>query len=767
MIRPKSTVRPFPLRFSALFLFPVLIFLILIGIAAPAFPGGADRGAADDDAVRGLTTPELTTTGGTTAGPAEAVPFGGRPVPAVEPARPPAALNDSDWTLVDVDTFNVYLPAGKAMAVRFDHLGDSLQVIAPEESLTAMALEAIDYAPDWLGIELKDALLRLTPAYQDTFAGIILGASDPVVDEIAFVIAHTAPEVLEAFNFYPSVIAENALGVYGHDQFLDYVDIVDYGSASAGGDYYSTVRYRTAETGDTLEIEMPRERYYWDIVHMKITDELPVYVDPATGAVADPPVGKFWRDFLFTHADSGYPVLKDVLDSCEVLWEGNVDSRTNGAIGIITQWMLDVLDFGSGAERPIQPVRIYRLHLGRCGEHADITAAAARAALIATNSPLAIPDDHTWNEFYDGRWIHWEPVNTYVDSPWHYEGWGKVFLGIFDWRGDDWVWTVTERYTPHCTLSVSVTDSLGYPVDGAQVVIARKLGTVSYSTATWASTDHNGFCRFLLGDETDVFARIESDLGSVPPGLFYKKAAEATVAGEHYLWEKSIANHRPQIPVEPASFPLTEDDGYRVRINWEVASQFCYGQNRLDGKTFSDHYAGGAVEFFICNAANYAAYAASDSFYAFDIAEDAGSGDVVFTCPTFDNWYAVLSNEEHVVNTQVVRGTAELYRRTAAQVADGGDALPGLRLSQNRPNPFDQVTRIGYSLARRGPVSLRVYDIGGRLVRTLVSDTREAGSYHARWDGRDERGRAAAPGIYLCRLEAEGTTLSKKMLLIR
>jgi hypothetical protein len=687
--------------------------------------------------------------------------------PALGASAPATAFNDSGWTLVDTDTFNVYLVTGQALTIRFDAAGDSLGMTSPPEDITDLARQAVDYAPDWLGLELRDAFRRLTPAGQDTFATIILATADPIVDEVAFVIAHTAPEVLERFNFYPGVIVENAQDVYAHDPFLPYVEIVDYGSAAGGGDYYSTVRYRTAESGDTVEIELPRERYYWDIVHMKITDELPIYIDPATGYVADPPLGKFWRGFLFTHADSGYPLLKDVLDSCDVLWAGKVDNRVdNGAIGIITQFMLDIMIFDSGAERPIQPVRIYRKHMGRCGEWADITAAVSRAALIPTNSASAHPDDHTWNEFYDQRWVHWEPVNNYIDSPWHYEGWGKTFVGIFDWRGDDWVWTVTERYTPYCTLTVAVTDSLGYPVDGAQVTIAEKFGTVSYIEATWASTDHRGLCQFLLGDGMDIYARIDSDLGTVPPGPLYKLAVPASVAGEHYLWERTIPNHRPRIPAEPASKLLGPDDGYMIRVDWDVASQFCYGQNRIVSNTFSDHYAGGAVDFFICDDTNYSAYASSSPFYAYEIAEDAGAGDVAFTCPTYGAWYAVLSNEEHVVNTQVVRGTAELYRRIDAAVAGGG-AQASVALAQNTPNPFRPDTHIAYALAREAEVSLKVYDVEGRLVNTLVSGRMEAGAHGVRWDGRDSEGRDAAPGVYLYRLETPERALSRKMVLLK
>ena len=738
--------------------------LILALLAVPL------HGAGENGAPRGLTTPDLTRSGQADESAEDlAIPLSSRALARrEEPAGFAAAQNDSDWTLIDSDTFNVYLVAGRAMSIRFDATGDSLEIIAPDESLTTLAWQAIEYASDWLGLELKDAFRRLTPAFQDTFATMILAASDPIADEVAFTIAHTAPDILQKFNFDPAIIIENAQDVYAHDPFLPYVDIIDYGSAAGGGDYYSTVRYRTAETGDTLEIELPRERYYWDIAHMKITDEIPAYIDPVTGAITPPPAGKFWRNFLFTQSDSGYPLLKDVLDSCEVLWAGKVDNRNdNGAIGIITQWLLDSMIFDSNEERPIQPVRIYRKHMGRCGEWADITAAVSRAALIPTNSSSAMPDDHTWNEFYDQRWIHWEPVNNYIDSPHHYEGWGKTFVGIFNWRGDDWVWTVTERYTPYCTLSVAVTDSFGYPVDGAQVAIARKFGTVSYTDATWGSTDHTGYARFLVGDGIDVYARIESDIGTVPTGPLYKKAVSLGVPGEHYLWERSIANHRPALPVLPAPAPLAPEDGYRLRVVWDVESQFCYGENRIVSNTFSDHYAGGALEFFVCDATNYAAYAASDTFYAYEIAEDAESGDASFTCLTYDNWYAVLSNEEHIVNTQVVRGTAELYRRAYAGVADDAGASARVSLAQNHPNPFAPETLISYAIGRDTRVSLQVYDVKGRLVRTLVSGEEEAGTHSVRWDGRDARGREAAPGIYLYRLETPEVVQSKKMVLLR
>ena len=756
-----------PDKFARALLCAVAVTLLFTsGGAAP----DASREASEpsDAAVRGLTVRDLSRRG---LPDADISPAGDR-IPEIR--RGPlghyaeTSQSDSDWVLIDSDTFFTYVPVGDAFIIRFDLAGDSLGYMAPELPLTDIAWQALGYAPDWLELELEDAFARMDSAHQDAYGAMILAAMDPIVDEVAFVIAHTAPDVLQAWNFRPQVLTENAEDVYANDPYLDYADIVDYGSAAGGGAYYSTILYRTAETGDTLEVELPRERYYWDIVHPKITDEFPTYIDPATGNIEDPPLGRFWREFLFTHADSGFPVLRDELAGCQVLWEGNVDSRTNGAVGIITQWILDVLDFDSGAERPIQPVRIYRKHMGRCGEHADIACAAARAALIPTNSPLAMASDHTWNEFYDSRWVHWEPVNVYVDSPWHYEGWGKEFLGIFDWRGDDWIWTVTERYTPYCTLTVAVTDSFGYPVDGAQVSIAKKTGTITYQEATWTSTDHTGTCRFLLGDNNDIYARIESGLGTVPAGPLHKKVTLGSQADTHYVWSKIVPDPRPQLPVSPAVVPPGADDGYRIDLTWEAASQFCYGQNRLDNNTFSEHMNGGAVEFFICDSANYTAYASSGSFLAYEIMEDMDTAEVGFTLPSFETWYAVLSNEEHVVNSQVLRGTVELYRRVSAGLAKGDPEGAGLvALAQNSPNPFTPATKIAYSVGRDTYVELTVYDITGRLVRTLASGEVAAGEHKVSWDGRDSEGHRVAPGVYLYRLETPERTVSRKMALMR
>ena len=68
----------------------------------------------------------------------------------------------------------------------------------------------------------------------------------------------------------------------------------------------------------------------------------------------------------------------------------------------------------------------------------------------------------------------------------------------------------------------------------------------------------------------------------------------------------------------------------------------------------------------------------------------------------------------------------------------------------------------------RADVDLALYNLEGQKVVTLVQGAREAGTYTARWDGRDDRGRSLASGVYLCRLWAEGGHVeTRKLLLLR
>ena len=77
------------------------------------------------------------------------------------------------------------------------------------------------------------------------------------------------------------------------------------------------------------------------------------------------------------------------------------------------------------------------------------------------------------------------------------------------------------------------------------------------------------------------------------------------------------------------------------------------------------------------------------------------------------------------------------------------------------PNPFNPVTNISYQIPSSGFISLKIYNILGQEVATLVAENQTAGTYHIRWDAS-----GMASGIYLCRLYADNKSVQMKKLML-
>ena len=89
-------------------------------------------------------------------------------------------------------------------------------------------------------------------------------------------------------------------------------------------------------------------------------------------------------------------------------------------------------------------------------------------------------------------------------------------------------------------------------------------------------------------------------------------------------------------------------------------------------------------------------------------------------------------------------------------------------LSHAVPNPFNPVTKIAFSVKEAGPVKIEVYNIAGRVVRTLLDIEVESGvSGHVDWDGTNDGGRKCASGVYFYRSAAQGFTKSNKMIMLK
>ncbi|MFO7652601.1 MAG: FlgD immunoglobulin-like domain containing protein, partial [Candidatus Krumholzibacteriia bacterium] len=109
-------------------------------------------------------------------------------------------------------------------------------------------------------------------------------------------------------------------------------------------------------------------------------------------------------------------------------------------------------------------------------------------------------------------------------------------------------------------------------------------------------------------------------------------------------------------------------------------------------------------------------------------------------------------------------GAPSLVLPPGTAVSDAPPSRPSL---EAWPNPFNPSLTLAFGLAADGPVELAIFDLRGRRVATLVSETRPAGRHLATWDGRDDAGRRAPAGTYLCRLVANGQIVPRHVSLVK
>ncbi len=100
-------------------------------------------------------------------------------------------------------------------------------------------------------------------------------------------------------------------------------------------------------------------------------------------------------------------------------------------------------------------------------------------------------------------------------------------------------------------------------------------------------------------------------------------------------------------------------------------------------------------------------------------------------------------------------------------VAQGKPKPVSYALTQNQPNPFNDVTMIEFAVPVKGKVKLEVYDITGKLVKTLVNEVKDVSWYKVRWDGKDNSGNQVSSGVYFYKLSASDYESSLKMTYLK
>jgi hypothetical protein len=132
----------------------------------------------------------------------------------------------------------------------------------------------------------------------------------------------------------------------------------------------------------------------------------------------------------------------------------------------------------------------------------------------------------------------------------------------------------------------------------------------------------------------------------------------------------------------------------------------------------------------------------------------------------YNNSYA--NTASHVKNSFAIKFTTELptlkYHISVPEVSGN---LNEYGLGKIFPNPFDQSVTINYSIPEQSNISLKIYDISGRLIKVLMDGKQPGGNYTAKWNGQDDKGNQASEGMYFVKLSSDEFNQTMKLCKLR
>jgi hypothetical protein len=145
----------------------------------------------------------------------------------------------------------------------------------------------------------------------------------------------------------------------------------------------------------------------------------------------------------------------------------------------------------------------------------------------------------------------------------------------------------------------------------------------------------------------------------------------------------------------------------------------------------------------------------------------------LFPKETYENDFEVGKEIEKILGNYALLADLKIYEVSLPDsIAEGGaqgnrTGIKRFILYQNHPNPFKDLTKIAFALPRECKVSLFVYNVTGRRVRTLIDEKMKPGDYNLKWDGRDNQNKQLSNGIYFYRLQTDDFRDTKKTILLK
>jgi photosystem II stability/assembly factor-like uncharacterized protein len=342
-------------------------------------------------------------------------------------------------------------------------------------------------------------------------------------------------------------------------------------------------------------------------------------------------------------------------------------------------------------------------------------------------------------------------------------------------------------------ISQSPNDESDYPVLATSDVVAyqEKVEGTNYEIYAW-----------IHGDSTDTIVNIsETDNPSKFPHVVVEPPGQSEPEKIDAIWTEAVIpdslyevkfNQYDPSQEEMKFFGMMEY--ISVSVGDTEASPYCEQRNGyIDYGEFACDYANSSLIYnipYLNPSSNYLLRAVAykegsqsgkeevyvDTTLVTEVTYQPNIPETVYALlpkETYENDFEVGKEIEKILGNYALLADLKIYEVSLPDTATMGGAqgnstnIKRFVLYQNHPNPFKDLTRIAFAIPRECKVSLFVYNVTGRRVRTLIDDKMKPGEYNLKWDGRDNHNRKLSNGIYFYRLQTDDFKDTKKTILLK
>jgi hypothetical protein len=720
------------------------------------------------------------------------------PLPSVMPlVRPDAAaaprLRKDARSIIASRDEEGLLFEGETVVLRIDPPAKVIERMGSAPQLYADAMQALDECPLWLrdGLLLKFRLLA-ERGLDDDFAILVTSTAENLKDEIAFTIANASMQTLTnaRFAMFRETLVRNAEHIYKVADSLQYVRLVEHGSY-AQRDYYTTTTYRIYDSAarDTIWSEIPREYYYWYIVHPKM-DQEGVYVsDNSNDASGQRTYGYSWRDFIWSNPDPSHdyqpvnittakgtvgtiPRFGELMKQPMFLWDRKQQYLTfnrsfgpgQSALDMLGNWASRALPVDVQLPRAFQPNQILIKHNGMCNEDAFLVAAACRTALIPIVYLGCYAEDHVFGSVWDNGWQHFEFFRGgLAPSGNQYYGITNMLRrGSYGWkismveatRPDGYPFNLSANYADTCTVKLSVTDTLGNPIEGAMVQIYGPYGQ-GYTPCMHFFTNSSGVVEFGAGADKRYLVNLyHPRFGWSPQDSTraYYLTSGNTVAGATYDVTVPYPHVRRANDAPGVQPPVTQ--GTHSILLTTDGHQVVSGVNTRDSQRSRfyrwESQGGGMLSAMLLDQENYSAFLQGDAYTCLSYTPSLQQGAWAVPVADDEQTFLVLRNRSAGNTLEQFRMRVELHDEIVNSIGDAAHE-PGMQIDVH-PHPV--VSACVFRGAENAD-RIDIVDALGQKVETL----------HSPWQWNPSASLPA--GMYFARIHAASGMQVKKVLLVR